>query len=433
MNSALERKERPLPSDLLLLVLIFALPLMKPAISREVIVADLLFVVLALAVAIEVLLGLRRLSWVSGFGALIAYVAGLAPSLLASNDFDRSLLKYATEFYLIGLAAVTAWTIDSEMKFRRALLAWLAATALVCVEGILSLVAFITGRGTWLLNYSGNGFGSLPPGNYPRLALTFFGANMACNYLTVSLALTLVAGKLGYVRRSICWLLLAGVAVAALSTISAGLGGIALLAGLWLWLRDRGDFPRIATAGLVFGLAGALLFLAALAIMPIAHSTAPFLIHLPGGATLYGAGHVLTWSAALKQFLHHPLIGIGIGIDPIRVGLANPSGFEVLTDAHNVFLSIGAQCGIAGLAGLTALVAFVIARTPWRAGLQDQRLPQLLLGAAFLDVFVYQGLGGSFEDTRHIWVLLGLFMAADRIEFSRADGNNRTADAPSPC
>jgi O-antigen ligase len=113
--------------------------------------------------------------------------------------------------------------------------------------------------------------------------------------------------------------------------------------------------------------------------------------------------------------------------------LANPSGFEVLTDAHNVFLSIGAQCGIAGLAGLTALVAFVIARTPWRAGLQDQRLPQLLLGAAFVNVFVYQGLGGSFEDTRHIWVLLGLFMAADRIEFSRADGNNRTADAPSPC
>jgi O-antigen ligase len=433
MNSPESARARLLPSDWLLSALIFATPFMKPSLSRQVIGADLLFVVLALAVTIEVLLGLRRLCWIAGFGALVAYVAGPSPSLLATSDLDRSLFKYATEFYLIGLAGVTAWMIDSEIKFRRAVLAWLAATALVCLDGVLSLVAFATGRGTWLLDYSGNGFGSLPPGNYPRLALTFFGANMACNYLTVSLALAFLARNLGYTSRSTCWLLLAGIAVAALSTISAGLGGIALLAGLWLWVRHRGDFPPIATTGLVLGLAGAAVFVIALVVMPIPHPTAPFLIRLPGGATVYGAGHLLTWSAALKQFLHHPLIGIGLGIDPIHVGLANPTGFEVLTDSHNIFLSIAAQCGLAGLAGLAALLAFVIARTPWSAGIRGKQLPQLVLGATFLDVFVYQGLGGSFEDTRHIWVLLGLFMAANRIELSRGDESNRRAGAPSPC
>lgn len=101
----------------------------------------------------------------------------------------------------------------------------------------------------------------------------------------------------------------------------------------------------------------------------------------------------------------------------------------MLTDAHNLFLSIAAQCGLIGLIGLAAIIAFVIARMA-RPSIGNS-LICFLLGAAFLDVFVYQGLGGSFEDTRHIWVLLGLFMAASRIDFSRAGGNSRTTAAPS--
>jgi len=419
-------------SEWLLLALIFALPLMNPAVRGQFVIADLLFVLLVLSLTADVLTGRRRLRWLPGYGVLIAYVAALAPSLLASNNLPSSLFKFATEFYLIGLAAVTGWMVDSEATFRRAVLAWLAGAAVVSLVAVSSLAAFVTGQAQWLLNYSENGFGSLPVGNYPRLSLTFFEANMACNYLTVSLALAFAASNLGYIRRTVCWLLLASIAVAAFSTISAGLGGIALLAGLWLWLTRRKDFPAVATTGLILGLATALLFVFALAFTPIAHSTAPFLIRLPGGVTLYAAGHILTWGAALKQFLHHPLIGNGIGIDPIQVGLATPSTYEVLTDAHNVFLSIGAQCGLAGLAGLAALIAFVVGRTPWSAGLRGKQLPQLLLGATFLDVFVYQGLGGSFEDARHIWVLLGLLMAASRLELRPPDGNSRRPVEPSP-
>lgn len=429
MNSAYERKERLLPSDLLLLLLIFTLPLMKPAVSDEVIAADLLFLVLVVALGLEAVAKMRRVGWIKGFGPLLAYVACMTPSLLATGDMRASLFKLSTELYLIGLAAVTAWLVDSEARFRRATLAWLAAAALVSLDGVLSLLAFASGRATWLLHDSSFIFGSLPPGAYPRLDLTFFNANMACNYLTVGFALALGARSLGYFRRRTFWLLTTGIAIAALSTISPGLGGIALLAGIWIWINKRESSPGFARSALILSVLAAVLFLLALALTPFAHSTAPFLIHLPGGLVLYPASRFLTWSAALKQFLSHPLVGIGIGVDPVHVGFANPSGFQVLTDAHNLFLSIAAQCGLIGLIGLAAIIAFVIARMA-RPSIGNS-LICFLLGAAFLDVFVYQGLGGSFEDTRHIWVLLGLFMAASRIDFSRAGGNSRTTAAPS--
>jgi len=34
---------------------------------------------------------------------------------------------------------------------------------------------------------------------------------------------------------------------------------------------------------------------------------------------------------------------------------------------------------------------------------------------AFLVAFAYEGLGGSFEDARHLWVLFGLFLASGRL------------------
>ncbi|MES2120718.1 MAG: O-antigen ligase family protein [Pseudomonadota bacterium] len=430
MNSNESAVSRSLPSDWLLLGMIVLIPFMTPPVLRPVIAADLLFTVLAVTFAVEALLGLRRLRWLGEFGALAAYACGLAPSLLASSDIDRSLFKYATEIYLILLAGLTAIMVDSQLKLHRALLAWLAATALVCLVAAISLVAFVTGP-SWILDYTGNGFGSLPPGDYPRLALTFWGANMACNYLNVSLGLAIVAHQLGVISRTPYSLLLAGIVLAALSTISAGLGGLALLAGVWIWIKNRRGRPAFAFATLTFGLAVAAFFIIALAVTPFAYSNAPTLVRLPGGVTLYAAGHILTWSAALSQFLEHPLIGIGIGIEPIRIALSFPGERNVLTDAHNIFLSIGAQCGVVGLAGLAVLLWFVIRRTPWSAALRGEHLPLFVLGATFLDVFVYQGLGGSFEDTRHVWALLGLFIAAARLDLSRAGENNRRADAPS--
>ena len=308
------------------MALIFLIPMMKPAGRAPVIAADLLFVLLVLVLAGEAMLGLRRLYWIPAFAALLGYVACLAPSLLATSSLGTSLFKLATEFYLIGLAAVTGFLVDDRRKLRRALLVWLAAAALVSLDGVLSLVAFVIGGPKWLLDYSGFGFGSLPPGPYPRLALTFFNANMACNYLTASLGVAFVCRKLGYIGQAAFLFTVAGLTVASLSTISPGLGGVFLLAGYLIWI-DRERFrPLTRKAALLLGVAAAALFIVALSLTPFRHSTATFRIDLPGGLTFYPGPRLLIWIAAFKQFVAHPLAGIGIGIDPVQVSFQSPNG-----------------------------------------------------------------------------------------------------------
>ncbi|HEU5066898.1 MAG TPA: O-antigen ligase family protein [Sphingomicrobium sp.] len=406
--------QRLLPSDRLLIALIFLVPIMKPAVRPPVIAADLLFVLLVLVLAAETMLGLRRLYWIPAFPPLLGYVACLALSLLATSDLGLSLFKLATEFYLIGLAAVTGFLVDDRRKLRFALLAWLAAAAVVSLDGLLSLAAFAIGWPKWLVDYSGFGFDSLPPGPYPRLALTFFNFNMACNYLTASLGVAFVCRKLGYIRRTSFLLIVAGLAIASLSTISPGLGGMALLGGYLIWI-DRGGFaPRARRAAVSLGVVAAALFVVALALTPFRHSTATFQIDLPGGVTLYPAPRLLIWIAAFKQFAAHPLVGIGIGIDPVHVGFQSPTGFQLLTDAHNIFLSIAAQCGVVGLIGLAAVVYLAIASKPSLRIASAEALSGAALCATFLNVLLYQGIGGSFEDTRHIWLLLGLLIGSAR-------------------
>jgi hypothetical protein len=94
-----------------------------------------------------------------------------------------------------------------------------------------------------------------------------------------------------------------------------------------------------------------------------------------------------------------------------------------------VFLNIAAQAGVVGLAGLAALIAYAVRLTFSRA-IGGSPKVRLVLGLTLLNALVYQGLGVGIEDTRHIWVLLGLLAAASLIP---ADESNRKAGVPSPC
>ena len=426
-----------MPSNWLLLVLIAALPIMKPAIAYPIVLPDLAYLLLVGTVAVEVALRKRRLTWERANVVLLAYVASLAPSLLATSDLPASLIKLASNLYLVTLAGLTAMLVDSKLKLRRAIMVWLGATAVMVMLAPLSVAAFYLSTASPLLDYTSYDFGSLPPGDYPRLALTFINANMMCNYLTVSLGLLLAANRCGWLQRRTFILLLLGIAFAAMTSLSPGLGGLALLAGVWTWLSERRRAPTLATTALAAGVALCLLFTVALTVTPVVYSTAPFLITVPGtDLILAPSARLLTWSHAAGEFFRHPLAGHGIGIDAVAVTYPRPDGFvEHLTDAHNMFLSIAAQAGIIGVAGLCAVIALAV-RLTGRLEL-DRRCAaalRLALGLAFLDAFVIQGLGGSFEDTRHLWVLLGLLVAAARLEpaVTRPDENNRTPAEPSP-
>jgi O-antigen ligase len=91
-----------------------------------------------------------------------------------------------------------------------------------------------------------------------------------------------------------------------------------------------------------------------------------------------------------------------------------------LRDAHNSFLNVAAEAGVIGLAAFLALVVYLVRpaiRSFARAG---SFAVTKAAGIAFICAFIYQGLTGSFEEARHLWVLAGLLLAASTVEQSDA-------------
>jgi O-antigen ligase len=175
---------------------------------------------------------------------------------------------------------------------------------------------------------------------------------------------------------------------------------------------------RNTAAGSLFFAAAvlvALLFVAAMAVTPIAHATAPFSMNILG-VELFPAGRLMIWIDAVRNFVADPFLGRGIGAESVHVPYQSPSGGQTLTDAHNTFLNIAVQCGIVGLTALLAILGYAWKRSaPFRLLADTARTARTGLGLAFLVAFAYEGLGGSFEDARHLWVLFGLFVASVRL------------------
>ncbi len=176
-----------------------------------------------------------------------------------------------------------------------------------------------------------------------------------------------------------------------------------------------------------------MLFVLAAMVTPIIHPTAPFLINFPGVAQDFApAVRLMNWMDAAHRFVEHPLIGTGIGTHAAWVYYVDPSGIlHRQTDAHNVFLNFAVQCGLIGLSAMILLIVQV-ARMTGRLRLDGHNVIRLGLGLAWLNAFVYHGLTGSYEDARHLWVLLGLLLAATRFEAERLRGDSAPTDRPAP-
>jgi O-antigen ligase len=403
----------------LLLALIFSLAFMQPAIGLfgfHAVATDLLYLLLVVAWLVH--LALRRVKpvWHPGAWLLVAYFAAMALSLPGADDAGRALLKLLTQLYLLSLPLLVLSLVRDERDMRRALSWWLGGTAVMVSLGILALVVLLVDPANPWFAWSRFHFGTLPPGEYPRLRLTHLNANMACNYLVASFLLLCAARWCGWISPRNFGLLCTGIVVAALATVSLGLGGLALAIGTWLWLLERRAL--VGRLALVAGIAAASVAIVAAAVTPILHSTAPFLIDPPLlDAPLAPSARLMIWLDAARNFAAQPWFGRGLGSDAVLVLYADPSGrLQRLTDAHNVYLSIAVQCGLVGLAALVALIVYAWRRTaPFRL-VDSSSAVRLALGLAFLNGLAYQGFAGSFEDARHLWLLFGLLLASLRIE-----------------
>ncbi|HEX4738654.1 MAG TPA: O-antigen ligase family protein [Allosphingosinicella sp.] len=375
---------------------------------------DALFLLAAGAAGLAWLTGALRPRWHPFFWLLLFYFAAMALSTIFSEQPRHSLVKLAGETYLLALPVLAYQLLDGVADLRRAVAAWLAATALVVLTGLVAFVLFYTDRTSPLLQGLLYYNGSLPPGHYPRFQLTFFNANLLCNYLSVGIMLLLAAERTEMISRPWARACLALLLGCTLFTVSPGLGGVGLCLGLWGWILWRGAAPALARTALAGGIASAVLFVLATLVAFQFHATAPFAIHLFGHVFAPGP-RVMTWMGSWRTFLDHPLFGRGVGLDACLVWYQPPAApLGVLRDAHNVFLSVTAQEGIFGLAAILAILAFIARRTaPLRLD-GDAAVFRVATGLALLGALAYQGLSGSFEDSRFLWLLMGLFLIALR-------------------
>lgn len=356
---------------------------------------ELLFLITGLLFAASVAAGKIKIRAGKTYLFAGAYLLFVAISAIFSQDRGTSLVKALGITYLISLALL-AFNLFEDTGPKRIIFGWLAATLIASLFGVLVAALFYVDRGSAVVAYGLSHYGSLPPGDYPRVRSTFLNANMFAHYLAISWVILLIAAEKEWISKAV--VIAAGVAIAAAAalTISPGIGGICFCSAIWVGVRRKGRSPVLAAACLF---AVSLLFLAATVIKPNRDMT-------PGRGP---SARVLTWTSAAATFARYPLTGKGVGTNAADVRYEG----QRLRDAHNIFLNVAAESGFPAIAVLTAFSIWLVYRG-FRKGSRTGGLISIASGLAiaFSGAFFYQGMTGSFEDARHLWVLAGLLAAA---------------------
>lgn len=364
--------------------------------------ADLVFVAALGLRGLTLLAGQTPLRWLPVHGAWLAYVLVLGFSIFVSPAMLSSLGKWAGVVYL-ALLAVLALDLCAHAGFmRKAVMAWILAASVTALGSVVGLVGFYLAPGSpwldWLLL---SHYGSLPPGPWPRITSLFANPNMLCNYLVVAVCLLLAAIRLEWIKPRAGYALLLLLALASVFTVSPGLGGLALAVGLWCGWLWRDEAPGRAALALGVGIFGAMAMLAA----TLVNLAAPF---------EQASVRWLIWQEAWATFLQHPWRGVGLAQDVVGVEFLSPSGdLQWLTDAHNMWLNLAGQAGLPAMLAM-AMVCYLLLRGPWprsATSTSETDVLHIACGIAFVGAFLYQGMAGSFEDARQMWVLMGMLAA----------------------
>ena len=379
---------------------------------------DVVFLLTGLLLLANLLIRKVKIVWQPIYWCFFAYLAALLCSALLSANVTESVKRFFEEAYLVCLSILVINVIDSSRLLRLSLFAWISGTSFAVVVGLLTIALFYFNPENTLLPYLTYHYGSVPVGNYPRVTATFVSASMFCNYLNVSLVIVLIANVTDALNKYFTTALLLGILIATAFTFSIGLGGIFLAFGGWIYM-SRFDSSVVKKAALVFGGAVALFFLIISVFALTPYPNAEVWCKIPGtNLSLIPSARVLVWRDGFSTFIAHPINGIGLAQPVADVVFSNTEGSQsLLSDAHNTFLEVAAESGVLGFAAIVSIVIFIL-RAWWEKFLHRPASNTIAfgLGLAFLCGFVYHGMTGSFEHARHLWVLIGMFTAAVRVE-----------------
>lgn len=410
----------------LFFLLIFLLGFMQPSahiLGQRIPAVDFIFSAAFLVWGIALWRGDLKF-YLGGFYLPLAfYFLAMAVSVVFSVNPQSSFIKLLGEAYLLMLAVMAYNLIRDANSLKRLTQVWLASAAIVVAIGVATIFLFYFERENWLLEYTLYMYGAVPVGNYPRIASTMNSANALCNYLTISLLMLFLAERLGWIKAAVFYCLYFCLVLVAFFTLSSTLGGVALVLGVWLWLMLKNKNCLIAYACFIFGLvvASGFLVLNLIAMQP--HESAAYSFNLPFTEQILSPSpRLMVWEDALKTFSENFWTGRGLGQNAAQVVFRNTDGHNsILLDAHNTVLSVAAQTGVFGLAAMLWLMFYLGRRSfPLRLTSQPLATIRTCLGLAFLGAFIFQGISGSFEDSRHIWVMFGLLASVSDNSFALA-------------
>jgi putative inorganic carbon (hco3(-)) transporter len=400
------------------LLLIFSLGFMQPSVSVygfQVPPTDFIFLITFALWFLALIFRKTDFRWHNFYWILLLYFSAMILPTVFSENPTKSFVKLLSQIYLFGLAVLTVNLVRTKETAKKMIAVWLAATLIGCFIFLISAVLFYADRANPLLIYTLSHYGTLPPGNYPRLRGAFLNANMTCNYLNVGVAFLLVARKLNWINKTVFAFALALVLFSVLLTISPGIGGSLLVLGLWYWTvfqaRNRN---RLAIFCLSFAAISAIFFFVSTLVSPNPNSLAAFSFKLPFlDYTIYPSVRVLGWTAAIQTLLENPFFGRGLGLDAVSVFYYNAAGdLAFIGDAHQTWLNFAAQTGFYGLFAIIVLTFYLLRKRPtFKFGNNELKVFHAGFRLAFLGAFLYQGLFGSFEDARHLWILTGLLVS----------------------
>lgn len=367
-------------------------------------------------------------SYAYGLALLAAFGGWVALTGLWGSHPSYALVKGAGYLALAAGAACIAW---SGVGWARIMDAWLVGAGLVL---LLTVIGLLSGSDLLMdrVAYRAGAVRGLP---LPRLRGPFLHPNGFGDYL-------LVSGVVLWARWPSCtgdeapwWQRLGALALAG----ALGLGLLLTVSSAWVaagvvllgWGRRIGarirsalEPARTRAQSLALRLGGA-----ALAGVTLAGLVSSVRIELLGFTVRSGGIRPRIWASAVEAVLEAPVLGVGAA--PVMASAADPldpSATEYLWDAHNAYLSVLGQFGVAGAVLLGVGVWLTVRHlrggraSAGRAGAEgggEESPPARATDAVLRDrarialvaILVAMAVHALFiagEDFRHWWAVLGV-------------------------
>lgn len=384
--------------------------------------SDFLFLSAVIVFLFAVALKRGKIRWSWLYPCLAAYATAVILSAITSANPAQSAVKSVGKFYLIAIAFLTFNLVVSVNFLKLTIKAWLVGVSVTLFFSLSGIILFYFGLKNPAQNFVLHPiFGSLPAGNYPRVEGFFNYPAMLCNFLSVSWMLAILSKSAGWLKSGRFWIFSIALWIVDFFTLTPGLGGIFFGTGYFLRKKFKEDGKPILSR-LTFAVS---LFIAA-GFLFVASVT--FFAYTPNGSKVPLMNGEITpshraraWRASFETFRQNPVFGRGVGEPVAQTRYKDPSGFnQLLTDAHNTYLSLLGETGLAGFLTFFSIIGFVTFGLLKKHSESDFcKLVKFCLLIALFDSFFYQSLTGSYEDARHLWVLFGLAAAANELNFDK--------------